>query len=62
MDDKTKANGQYRKRINVHEDLELSAWSKEFAVRRNELKAAVKAVGPQAADVEKHLAAKKRAG
>ena len=54
-DDKSKANGQDRERINVHEDCELRDWSKKFGVSPDELKAAVAAAGTRAADVERHL-------
>ncbi len=54
-DDKSKSGQQDRLRINVHEDYELRDWSKKFGCTPDELKAAVKAVGVMAADVEKHL-------
>jgi hypothetical protein len=54
-DDKNKAGGQDRDRINTHEDYEVRDWSKKFGVTAEELKAAVKAVGPMAKDVEAHL-------
>ena len=41
--------------INVHEDYELSYWSKKFGVTRDELREAVQKVGPQAVDVEREL-------
>jgi hypothetical protein len=47
-DDKTRAGGQDRTRINVHEDYELRDWSKRYGVTPDELKAAVQAVGTQA--------------
>ena len=55
-DDKTKTGGQDRQRINVNEDYELRSWSKKFGVTPERLKDAVKAVGTQADDVERHLA------
>jgi hypothetical protein len=58
-DDKTRAGGQDRTRINVHEDYELKDWSKKYGVTPDELKAAVKAVGTQAKAVEAHLKSKK---
>ena len=54
-DDKTKSGGQDRTRINTHEDYEVRDWSKKFGVSAEELKAAVKAVGSNAKDVEAHL-------
>jgi hypothetical protein len=54
-DDKKIAGGQDRTRINVHEDYELRDWSKKFGVTPDELKAAVKAVGVEAKNVEAHL-------
>ena len=54
-DDKTKANGQDRKRIDVSQAYELRDWSKKFGVSPDELKAAVRAVGDRADDVEKFL-------
>lgn len=54
-DDKSKPGGQDRLRINVNEDYELRDWSRKFGVTAEQLKAAVKAVGTNAADVEKHL-------
>lgn len=54
-DDKTKAGGQDRSRISVDEDYELRDWARKFGVSPDELKAAVKAVGNQAAAVEAHL-------
>ena len=54
-DDKTKATGPDRNRINVNEDYELRDWAKKFDVSPDQLKEAVKAVGDRAADVEMHL-------
>ena len=54
-DDKSKSGGQDRIRINTNEDYEVRDWSKKFGVTPEELKAAVKAVGPMANDVEAHL-------
>jgi len=58
-DDKSKTGGQDRKRISVNEDYEVRDWSKKFGVTPEELKAAVKAVGSDAADVEAHLKGKR---
>ena len=54
-DDKTKAHGSDRNRINVNEDYELHAWAKKYNVSPEQLKEAVRAVGDQAEAVEKHL-------
>ncbi len=54
-DDKTKSGQQDRSRINTHEDYEVRDWSKKFGCTPDELKAAVKAVGNMAHDVEAHL-------
>ena len=54
-DDKSKIGGQDRKRISLSEDYEVRDWSKKFGITPEELKAAVKAVGNEAAAVEAHL-------
>ena len=54
-DDKTRANGQDRNRIDVSQDYELRDWSKKFGVSRKQLKAAVQAVGDRAEAVETFL-------
>lgn len=54
-DDKGRPGGQDRTRINVNEDYELRDWSKKFGVTAEQLKDAVKAVGPEAKAVEAHL-------
>lgn len=56
-DDKTQSGGQDRRRISLSEDYELRDWAKKFGVTPDELKAAVKAVGNDAAAVEAHLKA-----
>ena len=55
MDNKKSAGSADRERINVNEDYELRDWSKKFGVSHDELKAAVKAVGPMVKDVEVYL-------
>lgn len=42
-------------RINVNQDHELTYWSKILGVSAEQLKAAVKAVGPMVKDVKKYL-------
>ena len=54
-DDKRKTGKPDRDRINLNEDYEVKDWSKKFGVSAQELINAVKAVGNNAADVEKFL-------
>ncbi len=54
-DDKSKAGPADRTRINVNEDYELRYWTQELGVSADELRAAVKAVGPMADAVRQHL-------
>lgn len=54
-DDKSKPGGQDRDRISLSEDYEVRDWSKKFGVTADELRAAVKAVGSSAKDVEDFL-------
>lgn len=54
-DDKNNRGPADRSRINVHEDYELRYWSDKFGCSHDQLKAAVKAVGVMAADVEAYL-------
>jgi hypothetical protein len=46
---------QDRSRVNVNEAWELRYWSKKFGVTEEQLKDAVKAAGPLADAVGKHL-------
>lgn len=46
---------QDRARVNTSEAWELKHWTKEFGVTEEELRAAVKAVGPMVTDVRKKL-------
>ncbi|CAD1790805.1 DUF3606 domain-containing protein [Xanthomonas euroxanthea] len=55
IDDKNNAASPDRDRINVNEDYELQYWIKALGVSAEELRAAVKAVGPTAAAVRRHL-------
>jgi hypothetical protein len=59
-DDKTKVGGQDRARVNLSEDYEVRDWANRFGVTPEELRAAVQAVGNEAAKVEAHLKGKKR--
>lgn len=54
-DNKSQSGGQDRTRISLDEDYEVRDWSKKFNVSEEQLKAAVKAVGNEAKDVEEHL-------
>jgi hypothetical protein len=54
-DDKTKTGAQDRASINPTEDYEVRDWAKRFGVSADEPRAAVKAVGPMASDVEQRL-------
>lgn len=54
-DDKKNTGSPDRDRINVNEDYELQYWTKALGVSADELRAAVKAVGPTAAAVRKYL-------
>ena len=54
-DDKTKAHGQDRDRINVNEDYELRDWSKSLNVTPERLKEAVQAVGDRVEKVREYL-------
>ncbi|WP_416406554.1 DUF3606 domain-containing protein [Paracidovorax citrulli] len=54
-DDLTNRGPQDRSRVNVNEPWEVSYWTKEFGCSEAQLRAAVKAVGVQVADVRRHL-------
>ncbi len=54
-DDKSNTGGPDRDRINVNEDYELQYWTKALGVSADELREAVKSVGPTAAAVRQHL-------
>jgi len=53
--DKKNTGNPDRDRINVNEDYELQYWTKALGVSAEELRGAVKAVGPTAVAVRKHL-------
>lgn len=55
-DDLTNRGGADRSRINVNEDHEVAYWTKELGVSREQLVAAVRAVGVMVKDVREHLA------
>ena len=54
-DNKSVVRTPKRSRINVDEDYELDFWSDQLGVSHDELKEAVKQVGPRADAVRQHL-------
>ena len=54
-DDLKNRGPQDRARVNTTEQWELSYWTNQFGVTEQQLKDAVRAVGPMVADVQKHL-------
>ena len=54
-DDKSQSGGQDRKRISLSQEYEVRDWAKKFKVTPEQLEAAVRAVGNDAAAVEEHL-------
>jgi hypothetical protein len=54
-DDKSKAHGQDRERINIHEDYELRDWAKSLKTTPERVKEAVQAVGDRAEKVREYL-------
>ena len=54
-DDLTNRGPTDRDRVNVNEDWEMRYWTGKFACTDEELRAAVKAVGPMKDDVEQYL-------
>ena len=54
-DDLTNRGPADRDRVNVNEDWEMRYWTGRFACTDEELKAAVRAVGPMRDDVEAYL-------
>ena len=55
MDDPNKRGEQDRDRIALHQEHEASYWTKALGVTREQLQAAVEAVGDSAAAVRRHL-------
>jgi len=56
MPDNTANRGHAdRVRINVHEDYEVRYWCGQLGVTPEQLRAAVRVVGPMVADVRRHL-------
>lgn len=54
-DDRTKAHGQDRQRINVNEDYELRDWAKSLKTTPERIKEAVAAVGDRADKVREFV-------
>ena len=54
-DDKTKASGQDRDRINVNQDYELRDWAKSLNTTPERIKEAVQAVGDRADKVREYV-------
>ena len=54
-DDKTKRGSQDRSKINVEEKYEIDYWTRKFGVTPDELRDAVKKVGPSVEAVEREL-------
>lgn len=54
-DDLKQTGRQDDQRINVEQDHELSYWSKELGVSRDELRRAVQQAGSMVKDVRRHL-------
>ena len=54
-DDLKETGRQDDQRINVDQDHELSYWSKELGVSRDELRRAVEQAGPVVRNVRQHL-------
>ncbi len=58
-DDKSKRGAADRNRISLEEDYEVRDWTKSLGVTKEELVAAVKAVGNSADKVKEYLKKKK---
>lgn len=61
-DDKSKAHGQDRQRIDVNQDYELRDWAKTLNTTPERLKEAVQAVGDRADKVREYLGERDRKG
>jgi len=55
MDDKSKTGTPDSKFINVNEDYEVSYWTKELGISKEELVAAVEAAGTSVSAVKEYL-------
>jgi Protein of unknown function (DUF3606) len=60
-DDRTKRGPRDRKLISLDEEYEVRYWTGRFGVTKEQLAAAVKAVGHSAEAVERHLTLAERA-
>lgn len=54
-DNKSRAGGQDRERINIHQDYELRDWAKSLETTPERIKEAVQAVGDRAEKVREYL-------
>jgi hypothetical protein len=54
-DNKQNIGSPDRNRINLSEDYEVRHWSKKFGVSQQQLREAVKAIGPDARKVEAYF-------
>jgi uncharacterized protein DUF3606 len=54
-DDKSNTGSPDRDRINMNEDYEVQYWTKELGITADQLRDAIKAVGPTADAVRSHL-------
>lgn len=59
-DDKSKASGQDRERINVNQEYELRDWAKSLNTTPEKLKEAVQAVGDRSDKVREFLGQRER--
>lgn len=55
MDDKSKTGSPDSKFINVNEDYEVTYWTEQLGVSKEELVAAVNAIGTSVSAVKKYL-------
>ena len=61
MDDRTQRGAPDRRRISLSEDYEVRDWAEKFGVTPEQLREAVKAVGPEAEAVQAHLKSRVKA-
>ena len=54
-DDRSLRGGQDRTRVNIDQDYEAKYWAAKWGVTDDELRSAVKQVGPMVKDLEKHF-------
>lgn len=58
-DDRSIRGGQDRTRVNMDQDYEARYWAEKWNVSQDELRSAVKQVGPMVSDLEKHFGSRK---